>query len=237
LALLAVAAAPARPAQAQEGDGALRRVMEAEQRLLRDELATYRQDRAGEAAARAALDQAVARAVARAAAGDAAGLAATLAGAEAALAAAERRTALALATLHQRLGRIEALAGALGAAPAPAVPDVLSGSWRLAIDPGALTGTMRLRQDGTQVMGTYRLSDGDAGSLRGTWIEEHLRLERVDAGGGFDAIFEAGLTAPGSLAGAWRPTILGTGGPGGGQWTATRADETPAGTAEEVETP
>jgi hypothetical protein len=227
----ALAWTPATLAQDAGGDLALRRELATEQRLLREDVALYRRASSAEATARASLDEVLAAAEQRAAAAIEGGygeLRQVLADAEVSLAAAERRTGLALAAIRERLGRIASLGATLGAGPPPALPDLLSGAWQVSMDPPGLTGTFRLRQDATRLAGSYRLANGRAGSLNGTFVDGSVRLERVDSQSGFDAIFEAELSAPGRLVGTWRPTILGTGGPGGGAWTAIREPAAPA---------
>lgn len=227
VALLVSLAAPI-PAsgQAAEVDATLRRELAAERQMLREDLATYDRAREGETDAREALAAALQGISSQAAAtGPPRGVAAlrtTLADAEAALAAATSRTAGALDSIRDRVRRIALLGATLGSAPAPVVPDLLSGRWQVRIEPVAVTGTFDLRQDGTNVAGAYLLDDGRAGSLDGTWIRGVLELRRTDSEAGFDSIFEASRPQPGRLTGSWRPTILSSGGPGGGDWTAVR---------------
>jgi len=226
-----LAPAPA-SAQAAEGDAALRRELAAERQMLREDLAAYDRAREAETGAREALAAALQGISSQAAAtGPPRGMPALrteLAEAEAQLAAATSRTAGELDSIRDRVRRIALLGAALGAAPPPVVPDVLSGRWQVRIEPVALTGTFDLRQDGTQVSGAYLLDNGRAGSLDGTWVNGLLNLRRIDSETGFDSIFEALRPEPGRLVGTWRPTILSSGGPGGGDWTAVRV-ATPSG--------
>jgi len=230
-------------AQTAEGDAGLRRELAAERQMLREDLAAYDRAREAETGARDALAAALQRISSVAAATGApqgmAALRAELADAEAELAAATSRTAGALESIRERVRRIALLGTVLGSAPPPVLPDVLSGRWQVRIEPVALTGTFDLRQAGTQVSGAYLLDNGRAGSLDGTWVNGLLSLRRIDSETGFDSIFEALRPEPGRLVGTWRPTILSSGGPGGGDWTAVRV-ATPSGEpgegAEEEET-
>ncbi|MEM7048223.1 MAG: hypothetical protein AAF604_01130 [Acidobacteriota bacterium] len=100
------------------------------------------------------------------------------------------------------------------------------GRWLINVQPEDLSGTFRLRQNGAVVTGTYTLGDGSAGSLRGTFVDGELELERVDRSLGFDRIFLGRLSTTGNeIEGTWQPTTLSDGGPGGGTWTARRPEE------------
>jgi len=232
LALLAVTLLPVWALAQAEGDAALRRELAAERQMLREDLAAYDRAREAETGAREALAAALQRISSQAAAsGPPQGMAAlrtALADAEADLAAAMSRTAGALDSIRERVRRIALLGTVLGSAPPPVVPDVLSGRWQVRIEPVALTGTFDLRQQGTQITGSYLLENGRAGSLDGTWINGLLHLRRVDSETGFDSIFEALRPRPGELVGTWRPMVLSSGGPGGGDWMAMRVATPPA---------
>ena len=62
-----------------------------------------------------------------------------------------------------------------------------------------------------------------AGSLRGTFVDNTVRLERIDARSGFDSTL-VGLvdTAGGRISGTWQANEVGSGEPAAGQWTAVR---------------
>jgi hypothetical protein len=108
----------------------------------------------------------------------------------------------------------------------PARRDALSGRWAVIVDPGDQRGSFRLALDGTIVSGDYQLDGGWSGSLRGTLVEDRLRLERVDSKLGFNAIFYGRLARDGrTIAGTWEATTFGTGDAGGGQWRAGRQPE------------
>ncbi len=121
-----------------------------------------------------------------------------------------RRAAL----LQQRVDQ-ERVAGA-------SVQDPISGRWRVTISPLSQTGTFELLLTGSVVQGTYRLEGGDYGSLRGTYVNGVLTLDRIDSRRGFDVIYSAGLS-PGraELRGTWQPTELSGGGPAG-EWTGVK---------------
>jgi hypothetical protein len=112
----------------------------------------------------------------------------------------------------------------------PGRRDALSGRWAVIVDPGEQRGSFRLNLDGTIVSGDYQLDGGWSGSLRGTLVEDRLRLERVDSRLGFNAIFYGRIARDGrTIAGTWEATTFGTGDPGAGQWRAGKQaeEETP----------
>jgi hypothetical protein len=80
--------------------------------------------------------------------------------------------------------------------------------------------------DGTIVSGEYTLEGGYSGSLRGTLVNDRLRLERVDSKLGFSSIYYGRVAREGaSIAGTWESTTFGGGEPGAGRWHAVREDE------------
>ncbi len=104
--------------------------------------------------------------------------------------------------------------------------DLLNGRWSVVIDPGEQRGVFRLSLQGTLVSGEYTLEGGYAGSLRGTLVNDRVRLERVDSQLGFNAVFFGRLSTDGrSIAGTWEATTFGTGESGGGRWRAVREEE------------
>jgi hypothetical protein len=117
---------------------------------------------------------------------------------------------------------VRRLATEVGGAEAP-----LTGSWRLAVEPGQ-EGVVYLQQQGTLVSGTYSLSGGFSGSFRGTFVAGKVRLERIDSQYGFAAIFYGRLVGRGRnarLQGNWEATQLASGLPTLGTWSATRIVE------------
>jgi hypothetical protein len=114
---------------------------------------------------------------------------------------------------------VRRLAAEVGGVEAP-----LTGSWRLAVEPGQ-EGVVFLQQQGTLVTGTYSLSGGFSGSFRGTFVAGKVRLERIDSQYGFAAIFYGRLVGRGRnarLQGNWEATQLASGLPSLGTWSATR---------------
>ena len=129
-----------------------------------------------------------------------------------------------LARLQERLRRIGFLEGELsggGTGARAAAPDVLTGRWRVRLQPQDLAGTFELRRAGTTVTGSYRMADGSNGTFQGTFVNNFLRLERVDSARGSDSIL-VGTVAGENIAGTWTSNVLVTGGPTRGDWTAVR---------------
>lgn len=227
--VLCAAVAPAVLAQGA-GEVAARRLLEVERRLLAEDVAALREARAVEAEAAAlvdelisGLDQAVA---AGAPAATLAGLEGPVATATAALASAADQVDRALVALGERLRRVRVLGAGVGAAGEPAVPDLLTGRWAVEVEPGDVAGAFLLDQTGTLVSGSYEFDDGSRGSLEGTFVGDLLRLRRIDVTSGFDSVWEARVGAGAqNVEGRWQATILGRGGPGGGEWTAVRVPE------------
>jgi hypothetical protein len=94
------------------------------------------------------------------------------------------------------------------------------------LDPGAQRGVFRMTLEGTIVAGEYTLDGGYTGSLRGTLVNDRLRLERVDSRLGFSAIFYGRVARDASsIAGTWEATTFGEGSPGAGVWKAVREEE------------
>ena len=218
------------------------RYLELEERLVRrqlgQELEAYRRARSQEGRARTALADA-ASSLDRALADEApleriVELEGRLDAARAeARRSAERAEAL-LDGLVERMRRLilveEELARRRGG-PAE-VPDPLTGAWELrleggGVERGARTGLLDLELDGTRVTGTLGLEDGTFGSVRGTFVDGELELERVSARSGLDVILEGFLDPEdGGLSGTWRPAVAGRGNPPGGTWRAERSDAT-----------
>jgi len=105
-------------------------------------------------------------------------------------------------------------------------PDSVTGRWAVTLDPGSQRGVFRMNLDGTIVSGEYTLDGGYTGSLRGTLVNDRLRLERVDSRLGFSAVFYGRVARDaGSIAGTWEATTFGEGGSGAGVWKAVREEE------------
>lgn len=135
--------------------------------------------------------------------------------------------------LEDRLRRIGFLEGETGRTGTPTDP--VSGTWQVTIRPQNQSGTWELTLNGTLVSGTYRMSGGGggaaAGSFRGTYTDNRLRLERVDATRGFDSVFLGSVNpATGRMSGSWTAQELASGQPAQGDWSAVRngaGNETP----------
>ncbi len=133
---------------------------------------------------------------------------------------AEERLNGQLAHIQERLRRIGLMEGETGS-PA-AIGDPLTGRWQVTITPQNLAAVFDLRLSGTVVSGSYQVAGGgSAGSFRGTYTGGKLRLERVDASGGFDSVWE-GTVAGGRIVGTWMSNELVTGQPNRGGWIAAR---------------
>lgn len=130
------------------------------------------------------------------------------------------------ATLAARRGTLDQLQAEIARLEAGSKPgDELSGRWYVAIEPGALKGTFDLELSGTIVTGVYSLAGGWRGSLRGTFIGQNLRLERIDAQLGFVATYTARMVTRGEekrLEGRWDATNLAAGGAASGTWVGRR---------------
>lgn len=108
---------------------------------------------------------------------------------------------------------------------AQVTPDEISGRWLVTIEPGTQKGNFDLKLDGTLVSGTYQLSGGWKGSLRGTYIDGNLRLERIDTQLGFVATYTARMAwrdGAKQLEGGWEATNLAAGMPTTGSWVARK---------------
>jgi hypothetical protein len=104
--------------------------------------------------------------------------------------------------------------------------DGLTGRWVVLLDPGEQRGSFRLNLDGTIVSGEYMLEGGYSGSLRGTFVNDRLRLERVDSRLGFSTIYYGRLARDTSvISGTWESTDISGGAPGSGRWKAVREEE------------
>ena len=127
-----------------------------------------------------------------------------------------------LLRLEDRLRRIGFLEGEAGRPVTPSDP--ISGTWKVRVFPQNQTGTWNLTLNGTLVSGTYKMDGGAAGSFRGTYSDNRLRLERVDATRGFDSVFLGSVDpANGNLGGPWTAQDLASGQPAQGTWSAIRS--------------
>jgi TolA-binding protein len=125
-----------------------------------------------------------------------------------------------LASLQERMRRIALLEGDGGGPARPA--DALTGRWRVTVLPQNFAATFDLRLNGTVVSGTYQIDGGGSGSFRGSLAGGKLRLERIDAQGGADSLWEGTLGTNRIDDGTWGTHELVTGQPPRGKWTAVR---------------
>jgi hypothetical protein len=229
VALLALAAATpragAQPAAAA-GAGAADD-LRLERRLLALDLVAFTQARAREQQSRQRLDEVLARldqalAASTATLGALEGLEDELAATREAAHTAADRVDARMRTVEERLRRIGFLEGELN--PAAARPDPISGRWRVRVMPQDRAGTFELHLHGTVVSGNYQMDGGASGSLRGTYVNNALRLERIDAHGGFDSTFLGTVDAAiGQISGSWTANELAAGQPARGGWSAVRS--------------
>jgi hypothetical protein len=106
--------------------------------------------------------------------------------------------------------------------------DVLSGDWKVRIDPGEQEGELHLSLDGTLVSGDYSLEGGFSGSVRGTLVEDRLKLDRVDSRLGMSAVYYGRVARDGSaITGTWESTNLTGSAPSSGTWVARRQPAEP----------
>lgn len=147
--------------------------------------------------------------------------------AEVDLASANRRAARWRHRLQDSLRRtalLETRAEALSRAPGVR-SDPLSGRWRIEFGPDSREGFLDLRFSANLISGFYALEDGTTASLRGTYSGGTLRLDRVDALRGFDAVLVGEVDlATRTISGTWTANELSSGGPVTGTFKATKLD-------------
>jgi hypothetical protein len=101
--------------------------------------------------------------------------------------------------------------------------DLLSGDWKMRVDPGEQEGDLHLSLDGTLVSGDYALEGGFTGSVRGTLVSDRLKLDRIDSRLGLNAVYYGRLSRDGSsLTGTWESMDVSGGAPSSGTWSARR---------------
>jgi hypothetical protein len=200
-----------------------------EQRLLSLDLLSYSESRERQRRAQQAVSDVLDR-LDQALAGDSVALGTLealqtdLDAARAAARIIEERLSSQLDRIQERLRRIALLEGDASARPLLG-SDPLTGRWRVTILPQNIAATFDLRLNGTVVTGTYQVAGGgSAGSFRGTYTGGVLKLERIDARGGFDSVWEAAVGS-GRLAGTWMANELVTGQPTRGDWIAVLEGE------------
>lgn len=201
--------------------------LQLERKLLALDLVGYREARDREQRARASVSEAMTRldqalSGASLALGTLETLFDDLSAARAATQIAAERLDWQIQNLHERMRRISFLEGELGGRGVR--NESIAGRWQVQVQPSGDTGILDIRVDGTVVSGTYSMTGGAQGSLRGTFVENRLRLDRIDARGGYDSVF-LGIFDPAAqrITGSWTATELATGQPNRGEWTAVRA--------------
>jgi hypothetical protein len=210
----------ASPAQSQ-----VQNQLQIERKLLALDLVSYREARTREQAARTRIDEAMQRldqslAGASLALGTLETLFDDLSSARAAAQIAAQRVDWQVQRLQDRMRQISFLEGEVGGRPASGS---VIGRWRVQILPQNVAGVFDLRLDGTVISGTYQVGTSK-GSLRGTYVDRNLRLERIDAQGGFDSIFLGTFDpAAQTITGSWTANELASGQPTRGSWNASRA--------------
>ena len=201
--------------------------LQLERKLLALDLVGYREARDREQRARASVSEAMQR-LDQALSGTSLALGTLetlfddLSAARAATQIAAERLDWQIQSLHDRMRRISFLEGELGGRGVR--NESIAGRWQVQVQPGGNTGILDIRVDGTVISGTYTMTGGAQGSLRGTFVENRLRLDRIDAKGGYDSVF-LGTFDPVAqrITGSWTATELATGQPNRGEWTAVRA--------------
>lgn len=102
------------------------------------------------------------------------------------------------------------------------VTEDLDGFWLIEItDHGS--GLLELRLDGTLVSRSYRLNNGAQGSVRGTYTNHRLLLDRIDTIRGFESTLEGRHdTESGELRGSWQAQEISDGRSAYGDWAARK---------------
>ena len=137
-----------------------------------------------------------------------------------------KETSAARLRMYDRMERLVQLARAVERSDPStlAEPSGLDGLWQIELAPQNIYGLMKLVVDGQLASGSYRMSNGNRGSLRGTWTGGVLRLEAIHSDLGPVANFEGGLDGS-DLAGRWNATVLGAGEAEAGSWVAYRVTD------------
>jgi hypothetical protein len=103
---------------------------------------------------------------------------------------------------------------------------VLDGHWTLVLMPADTRGDVYLSQNGTLLTGDYTLDNGQAGSLQGTFINNQLFLERIDAKFGKMGRLDGTLSSDQkSVRGSWFSYEIGSGQPITGAFSLERAGD------------
>jgi hypothetical protein len=200
--------------------------LQLERKMLALDLVSYREARGREQTSRTRVEEAMQR-LDQALAGSSLALGTLetlfdeLSAARAAAQVAAERVDWQVQHLQDRMRRISFMEGEVGGGRTRS--DSVAGRWRVQIQPQNVAGVFDLRLDGTVISGTYEVGTSK-GSLRGTVVDSrNLRLERIDAQGGFDSVFLGTFDpAAQTITGSWTANELANGQPTRGTWSALR---------------
>lgn len=95
-----------------------------------------------------------------------------------------------------------------------------AGLWQIGLEPLDTWGLMKLVVEGQLVTGSYRMSNGNRGSLRGTWSGGELDLEVIHSEQGLVGKLHGKLDDDFSLFGRWNATDVSSGQSAAGSWWA-----------------
>lgn len=103
---------------------------------------------------------------------------------------------------------------------------VLEGHWVVTFMPSGAKSDVYLSQNGTIVSGDYSSESGQAGNLQGTFVNNVLVLERIDAKAGRNGRLEGSLSKDGkSVRGSWFSYEFSSGQPLTGAFSLDRVPE------------
>lgn len=133
--------------------------------------------------------------------------------------------------IYERMERLTELAQAVETnnPSSLAGSDGPSGLWQIDLEPIKAYGLMKLDVQGQLVTGSYRLSNGNRGSLKGTWTGDGLVLDVIHSERGLVGTLEGELDrSRDELQGRWNAMELGAGEPAAGSWQATMVTDDPS---------
>jgi len=142
-----------------------------------------------------------------------------------------QETGAARLRIYERMERLVQLARAMerNDPSSLAATDGPSGLWQIDLEAIEASGLMKLVVEGQLVTGSYRLSNGNRGSVSGTWSGGRLNLEVIHAELGRVGRLEGELDAArAGLRGRWGATDVASGQPAVGLWSATLVTDEPA---------
>jgi hypothetical protein len=142
-----------------------------------------------------------------------------------------QETARARALIYDQMDRLAELAGQIEERPPePIDQDNPVGIWEFRLDPIGVSALVELEfqtggvNSGLVMVGTYRSSNGNRGTLRGSFANGQMGLEVMDSRQGKVADMNGSVGFQGRLEGTWQAvrTGLGPDRPSGGTWTGRR---------------